>query len=198
MTKLWFLIIPKRPSKFEHSHVLVECFFIQLHIDFLFLSCYFWPHFFWEWVDSVADSGRTRYHCSSAGILRSISVRHCLSLRCLRDAAELQLQSVCHHDASHQKEKDIKMFGKGEDFQHSKLAWYAGYLRLYKPAGNGGVVVVFAFCCCWNLNMSTIPECGQCGTADEAEVQAIHRAELRVLEAHTPSLFTSNLLSIWD
>lgn len=52
------------------------------------------------------------------------------------------------------KKKDIKMFGKGEDFQHSKLASYAGYLRLYKSTGAGDAMVFFAFCSCWNLTMS--------------------------------------------
>lgn len=113
--------------------------------SFSLLSHYFWQRFFWEWVDPLADGGRTRYHSSSAGILRSISVFHCLSLYCLWDGAELQPQSVCHHDASHQKEKDIKMFGKGEDFQHSKLVSYPGYLCLYEVAGAGGIMFYFFY-----------------------------------------------------
>lgn len=56
--------------------------------------------------------------------------------------------------SSKKKKKDIKMFGKGEDFQHSKLASYPGYLRLYEVADAGGIVVFFAFCSCWNVNAS--------------------------------------------
>lgn len=76
-------------------------------------------------------------------------------------------------------ENDIKRLGKGKDFQ-------ARLTRCkFMSVWTGRHIVFWSRYIVWVQNVSV------------GEVQAIHPAELTVLEAHTPSLFSLNLLSIW-
>lgn len=84
----------------------------------------------------------------------------------------------------------MKMTSKGwEKARIFKRALYAVNLRLCEQ---GVTVALFS-----GLAILSESRMWPARQTSVGEVQAIHPAELTVLEAHTPSLFSLNLLSIW-
>lgn len=197
MTKMWFLIIPKPKDRPKLStHVFVDESFLQLHIAFLFFLIIFGSTSFEDELIlllTVADHGISppqRGHC---GAYLSSIVSHSAAcemlLSCSRNLFVTMTPLI-------KEKKTSKCSEKATIF--SILSWKPPMLDICACI-NLPVLVASSFALaeiwtCPESRMQTARH-SPCG---RNPANTVHRAELAAFQAHTPSLFTLNLLSIWD